>query len=71
MKWNKRENFRQTVRNYENNNVNISYFVLVDYVYIIVIIVKYSIRKYLYTTTDYPLYMRLFWSSTCALKTYV
>ena len=36
MKWNKRENFRQTVRNYENNNVNISYFVLVDYLYILV-----------------------------------
>ena len=29
MKWNKRENFGQTVRNQENN-VNISYFVLVE-----------------------------------------
>ena len=46
MKWNKRDKFRQIVRNYENN-VNISYFVLVDYLYILVIIVKYSNRKYL------------------------
>ena len=44
MKWNKRENLGQTIRNYENN-VNISYFLLVDYLYILVIIVNYSIRK--------------------------
>ena len=44
MKCNKRENFGQTARNYENS-VNISYFVLVDYLYILVIIVNYSIRK--------------------------
>ena len=46
MKWNERDNFRQIVRNYENND-NIFYFVLVNYLYILVIIVKYSIRKYL------------------------
>ena len=33
MKWNKNENFGQTFRNYENN-VNISYFVTLDYLYI-------------------------------------
>ena len=42
MNWNKRENFGQTVRNYENN-VSIPYFVLLDYFYIIVIILHYSI----------------------------
>ena len=46
MKWNERDNFRQIVRNYENN-VNIFYFVLVDSLYILVIIVNYSVRKYL------------------------
>ena len=44
MKWNKRENFGQTFRNYENY-VNISYFVLIVYLYILVIIMNYSIRK--------------------------
>ena len=46
MKWNKRENLGQTIRNYENN-VNISYFffVLIDYLYILVMIVDYNIRK--------------------------
>ena len=34
MKWNKKENFGQIVRNYENNNVNVSYFTLIDYLYI-------------------------------------
>ena len=34
MKWNKKKNFGQIVRNYENNDVNISYFTLIDYLYI-------------------------------------
>ena len=46
MKQNKRENFEQTFRNYENN-VNISYFVTLDYLYTLIIILNYSIRKYL------------------------
>ena len=46
MKWNKRDKFRQIVRNYENN-VNISYFVTLDYLYTLIIILNYSIRKYL------------------------
>ena len=46
MKWNKREKFRQTVRKlYENNIVNISYFVLFDYLCILVINEDYNIRK--------------------------
>ena len=45
MKSNKRENLGQTIRNYENN-INISYFIyLLVYLYILVIIVYYSIRK--------------------------
>ena len=39
MKWNKSENLGQIVRNYKNN-FNISYFVLIDYLYILVIIMN-------------------------------
>ena len=49
MKWNKRDNFGQIVRNYENMKIMLIFpnTILVDYLYILVIIVKYSIRKYL------------------------
>ena len=44
MKWNKSENLGQTVRNYKNN-FNISYFVLIDYLYILVIIMNQEIIR--------------------------
>ena len=45
MKWNKKKNFGQIVRNYENNDVNISYFTLIDYLYILVIIMNQEIIR--------------------------
>ena len=44
MKWNKSENLGQIVRNYKNN-FNISYFVLIDYLYILVIIMNQEIIR--------------------------